>query len=250
MKKIGKKDENLEKQSIMIVNKRFFEVWEQIGFVLHILALVLGVSSIIFELIHFEMSGFEEASLVLEILTIAVVFLIVTIHILTPLLKQRIVRRSLKVFWGSKKVNVSLKWPKEIEFGKDGIPKLKSADGLRAFVTDVDIYWDRTKIFEKRLKYKMKTEIEDANIRELILGSDRIDNNYFYEEIYSPMHIIYNGETKILTMLVKRKMLVEGELINREWLFHFDSIKEEVLWSGFMPDSPVYGEWDWNTINR
>lgn len=148
MKKIEKKekDNKLEKQSIMIVNKKFFEVWEQVGFFLHILALILGILSIVFELVHLEVSGLEKISLVLEILTISVVFLIVIIHLLTPILKQKIVQESLKVFWGSKKVNVSLKWPKEIDFDKEGLPKIKIEDGMHVFKTDVDIYWDRTKI--------------------------------------------------------------------------------------------------------
>lgn len=95
----------------------------------------------------------------------------------------------------------------------------------------------------------MKTKIDD-NMKQLFTDSNRINNSEFYEEIYSPMHIIYNGETRILTMLVKRNILIEGEMINREWLFHFDIEKQEVNWSGFMPESPMYGEWDWNTINR
>ncbi len=248
MKKRTREDNELKKQSILIVNKRFFEFWEQFGFVLHILALILGVLSITFEVIHLEINGFEAISLIFEVLTIVVVFLIVSIHLLTPVIKQRIVRESLRAFWGKKKVNVTLKWPLEMTFDKEGFPAIKKESETRTLVTDVDVFWDRTRFLERRLKYKMKTTFDDET-RELFASSNLVEND-FYEETFSPMHIIYNGETKVLTMLVKREIKVDGDLLSREWLFHFDTEKQEVNWSGFMPDSPVYGEWDWNTLNR
>lgn len=100
MKKDNIENEIYGNPEILLAGSIIYSSLEKIGFVLHLIALMLGISAIVWTSIE----DLEILNIALETATLVVIILIIINHILRPIIKKALIRRFLNDFWSVNKI--------------------------------------------------------------------------------------------------------------------------------------------------
>ncbi len=146
---VARKKSELNDTEVLLSNSKAYIWLERIGVILHIVAFLFGIITLI------EISWFEEqevVSIFLESLTLFVIFLILLNSILRPLFKKILIRHFLKEFWFKTRIenifNLPISKNITIDTTKSG-DELTRVDYHRIVTRDhVDISFKRVKMFK------------------------------------------------------------------------------------------------------
>ncbi len=220
------KDNNIYDQEIMVIGTKFFERLERFNVFIHILAILLIVVSLIVS----ETSIVEYMKIILDTLTLVVIFLILIIYFINPVIKKFIIMSMLGNFWGTVQVETRISHSTIINPAEGKIDEQKDFFNKER----VWIGFERYGFLNLRKRLKAKTYFETNP--EFVSWAD--DNGVVDVNI-RPLQIIVDLKEKYIKFISKTDINNSGAVI----VFHTrDRI---VKWSGILPDNPFFGEWKW-----
>ncbi len=214
-------------QDIEIMGSKLFSVVETIGFWLHIIALTLGILSLI------DIALAEEAHHALEIVTLIVVGLIVFIHFSEPIVKRSFIHNNLKDLWGDSRIKTKTHIIKNVDFKKNYNTKItKEEHSIQE--ENVHVGWTRPKWYSRR---KFVFQVFDENNDVLISILPRfIIIDFDLRHIRMAGHMTFPGTSnnKLRETNLIFKPLARGKEMEHKAHFY-----------GNFPEYPIFGTFEW-----
>lgn len=224
-----------EHQEVVIINSIFFRSIEIISYILHVLAFILGVSTLIGIAI---IGTFGEH--ILELITLIVVFIIIMLPVLKNFVIKRFIRKSFDDIWGKNKLQFVIKLPKNIQFIENDMNLMALHGEVTSFLEFNDDIWVKigwdSDVWKLNRKLAIRFEIRPGVTLKLNINYIMID--------------VLNRTIKINSMppIVEDKVLSEEQakiLTEQDFTLQVVSKEKKLIWSGNFPNYPFYGEWRW-----
>lgn len=217
-----------EAQSISIIGSLGFEILDMFGLILHIVAFVLGLLSLI------DITLYAAAHESIEIVTLVVVGLIVIFHFVEPILKRVFLHNNFYELWGRSIIKHTFNLVEGIEVRNDYNVKIKDSKVISQ-EEDIFLGWYRPHWYSRR---KLIIQIYSLDTKELIISilfrTVTIDNEYKTIQLQGGM--TFPNEPEVLT----RETTVTFKLAG-----HGKRIKRIATWYGNYPEYPLYGSFTW-----
>ncbi len=230
MKYISKRRIKDEKQEIVFKNFPLYEFWEKFALLLHIVGFILGAMTV------FDLTIFHVYEKLLETLTLIIVGFILINRFSIGIIKKIVIRISFNWFWGESTIDTSYSIPLSIKSENENlntfveIAEEKKINTLT--VANAGWYWNGLS-----LEFGWTAEVIIENEPGLKKFIDTGKNM-----LYHPQHVIYDFKKRQIQFIMNY-CYEDGSVT--EFIGKIDVRKKSIQWYGRLPDSPIYGTWNW-----
>ncbi len=238
---------NIEKfdQELVVINILFLEILEKTSLILHIVAMIAGVLSLVGLGFHID----HNIEIAFEATTIFVVFLIVLWAFLKPYIKRMILKNKLKFIWGNKKVKTKLSTIEQISVGKSkNNGDLISIIDQKDYISLQNIWMGFNKKWKLYERFVYKIELNGTWKEILSEGIEDSENRKLLATII-PSFILLDMKEKTVELTAKNTLIYSEDNILLESItvpivFKINYETKEMNWSGTLPNNPTHGNWE------
>ncbi|BDU67677.1 MAG: hypothetical protein TYPL_3300 [Candidatus Tyloplasma litorale] len=222
-------------QDILIVGSRVFDTLRNIGFILHVLAFIMGILT----LTDIILGGNSRSMEILEIVTLIIIGLIILEHVLFPFSERLWTRYLLRNFWGVNKISTKIISPK-IVLLNETFSKVHDEE-IKTQVETISINWIKLHKFSLSKIFVIQSKMNVPNE-----WKSMANENKEMFKIFIPNYLIVDLKRKEIKYHSVLRLSNLDLPYHKEFVFTFNYDKNEATWSGIFPSNPMYGEWEWN----